>query len=438
MKKLILLILLSITIVSYGQQTQIIPANVGAPGHGTGDKLWQALTKLNNNDHFLDSAGVERLDSLITAGFGGGGGSGWSTSGTTTLTDAPVINISEVELKFVPSLGGKFNIEGPVQGGGFEFRTDDIDDEAIFLSAFSNTNGGAALQMNFSSGQKIFRVSDFRSGVDRKGLEYQSDYSANYSNRSLVDKQYVDNAVAAGGTIFTFSEGLTEEAGTAVLGGDISSTISVGLNFIGNGGGLNASLNGVSGHVAIGDTGSGYGLYVNKNSSGFSASISSRDEPQTGSFLFKVDVPNDDVEFIDARTIPKGVEYQQDYSANFTERSLVDKAYVDKNTVEMQSEDYVINATTDGNKFFTNEFAAGQVIFTLPAATAGRSYTFYVVEPETLRINACGGCTIRVAGSATASNGNITNAVTGGTITLIAIGSNRWVSKSHEGTWTVN
>ncbi len=38
-----------------------------------------------------------------------------------------------------------------------------------------------------------------------KGIEYDIDYSANYINRSLVDKEYVDNAVAGGGSSMPWS-----------------------------------------------------------------------------------------------------------------------------------------------------------------------------------------------------------------------------------------
>ena len=38
---------------------------------------------------------------------------------------------------------------------------------------------------------------DYR--VTQKGLEYAADYSANYTNRSLVDKEYVDNSIPAPG-----------------------------------------------------------------------------------------------------------------------------------------------------------------------------------------------------------------------------------------------
>ena len=45
-------------------------------------------------------------------------------------------------------------------------------------------------------GNGVNKFTDYRVFTNQKGLEYDADYSAFYSARSLVDKQYVDNAVA--------------------------------------------------------------------------------------------------------------------------------------------------------------------------------------------------------------------------------------------------
>jgi len=58
--------------------------------------------------------------------------------------------------------------------------------------------------------------SDF---IDNKGVEYFADYSANYTNRSLVDKEYVDNQVAGVANIYTADGSLSG-----------SRTISMGTN----------------------------------------------------------------------------------------------------------------------------------------------------------------------------------------------------------------
>lgn len=48
------------------------------------------------------------------------------------------------------------------------------------------------------------------------GIQYGSDYSTNYTNRSLVDKEYVDNAIAGAGATPSLSEVLTQGNETGV------------------------------------------------------------------------------------------------------------------------------------------------------------------------------------------------------------------------------
>lgn len=93
--------------------------------------------------------------------------------------------------------------------------------------------------------------------------------------------------------------------------------------------------------------------------------------------------------------------------------------------------------SADKRTFFTNVGAGGTVVFTLPTAVVGMNYTFYVGAAQTLQVTAGASTTIRIAGSVSASAGNITNATIGGCVTLVAISTTSWVAESHEGTWTV-
>ena len=94
--------------------------------------------------------------------------------------------------------------------------------------------------------------------------------------------------------------------------------------------------------------------------------------------------------------------------------------------------------TADKGTYFTNVGAGAEVDFTLPTAVAGLRYTFIVEAAQTLKIIAGASTTIRIAGSVSASAGNITNATIGGTITLIATSATTWVALAPSGTWTVN
>lgn len=68
--------------------------------------------------------------------------------------------------------------------------------------------------------------------IDKYGAKHSADYSANYTARSLVDKAYVDAAVAGG---VTASNGLTEVSGDIRLGGALTANTVISgafsLNF---------------------------------------------------------------------------------------------------------------------------------------------------------------------------------------------------------------
>src|SRR5690606_34688540 len=79
-----------------------------------------------------------------------------------------------------------------------------------------------AVELNVSNNDIVVTAhyydTDPGSGYNFKGISYAADYSATYTDRSLVDKAYVDS-VAGGGTSYTFGSGLTETGGAVVLGG---------------------------------------------------------------------------------------------------------------------------------------------------------------------------------------------------------------------------
>ena len=92
---------------------------------------------------------------------------------------------------------------------------------------------------------------------------------------------------------------------------------------------------------------------------------------------------------------------------------------------------------TDTGTTFTNTGAAGTVNFTLPTAAAGLWYTFYRDADFTVQATAAASTTIRVAGSVSASAGNVTLDAVGSSVTLIAISTTQWIAFSSTGTLTV-
>ncbi len=103
---------------------------------------------------------------------------------------------------------------------------------------------------------------------------------------------------------------------------------------------------------------------------------------------------------------------------------------------------YVV-LTADQGSLFTNEGAAVEIDFTLPAAATGLGpYHFYNQDTDGLRVIAGAGDTIRIgvgAGAITAAAGNIkpqNPTDVGAFVTLVSINSTEWIAMSLNGSWT--
>lgn len=79
-----------------------------------------------------------------------------------------------------------------------------------------------AVSLNLSDGKNGSKFTDGRLSTNQSGLEYAADYSANYVTRSLVDKGYVDSAVAGAPTVLaavkTSNEVITNDASLSLDG----------------------------------------------------------------------------------------------------------------------------------------------------------------------------------------------------------------------------
>ncbi|HMJ83686.1 MAG TPA: hypothetical protein VK504_10990, partial [Vicinamibacterales bacterium] len=82
-----------------------------------------------------------------------------------------------------------------------------------------------------------------------------------------------------------------------------------------------------------------------------------------------------------------------------------------------------------------NSGATALAVRTLPAAGNGKSYTYYVLDADGIKIQAGAGDTIRVITKVTASAGFVQSTTIGSTITLVAVGS-VWAAISVHGNWT--
>jgi len=155
------------------------------------------------------------------------------------------------------------------------------------------------------------------------GAIYDQDYSANYVNRSLVDKEYVDNLVSSG---VTASNGLTKVGADIQLGGTLSADTTIGVN------GHELYIGGSSQtfYVEVG------GLDSNNKRASFSVDTLNYTDgyvdmvTSDGADWTKLSMDGPaDFEIRSTLSAFQGIRYYADYSTNFVNRSLVDKEYVD-------------------------------------------------------------------------------------------------------------
>lgn len=107
-------------------------------------------------------------------------------------------------------------------------------------------------------------------------------------------------------------------------------------------------------------------------------------------------------------------------------------------STEVEASPNVLTEAESG-KIFTNEGTAAMNFHTLPAATAGYTFTFVVQDAMGIRIVAGAGDTIQPgAVVASATGGFIQCSDPGSSITLAAINDTEWMAISIIGTWSVD
>jgi hypothetical protein len=106
-------------------------------------------------------------------------------------------------------------------------------------------------------------------------------------------------------------------------------------------------------------------------------------------------------------------------------------------TVEAKTANYTVVADTDNGKTFTNEGAAGALVFALPAATVGQWFRFVVKAQQELRLDPNGTETISLAnGTQQAAGKYISADAVGERISIECVTAGKWETSEAVGTWT--
>lgn len=95
-------------------------------------------------------------------------------------------------------------------------------------------------------------------------------------------------------------------------------------------------------------------------------------------------------------------------------------------------------ATTENGTVHSNKGAGGAVVLTLPAATVGLHFYFYVGAAQQLRINPDGNETISLpsTGVAGAAGKYLVADAIGETVHLMCCEAGTWAVMGYTGTWT--
>lgn len=303
---------------------------IGVPLHGghvpAGGLSDQVLTKLSDDDYSM--AWEDPAESGSTYTFGNGlteSGGAVRLGGALTQTTL----ISGV-YPFQVHLTGTISLRSSGQQDGLYIGQEGSHwFEANGELSFKTTGGDMILEAT-QYGKLTFDGTDGNvftdNRVTKKGIEYDADYSGTFTDRSLVDKAYVDAAII--GT-FTFENGLTETTGTVRLGGALTGTTNIDIED--NLFSIYFDDSSYSGKIEIGDSTFSISTWDQELYAGNRFSIHMLGGitliAHDGTNSIRLDITETSFEIADTVN-SKGVVYGGNYSANFTDRSLVDKAYV--------------------------------------------------------------------------------------------------------------
>ncbi|HMV47617.1 MAG TPA: hypothetical protein PLD20_01035 [Blastocatellia bacterium] len=334
--------------------------------------------------------------------------------------------------------GGTITIAATGGGGGATTALDNLAAVAINTAMLPGTDNAIALGSASRRWTDVFLTDSLRDGAGNEILKTASTASA--VNEITVANAATGNrpALSATGGDTNISLSLTPKGTGAVVitAGNLAfgGTSSTNLAFIpsGTGGAFrradDSNLSGeiFGGTFVAGSTG-GRKALIDAGNTIVGMSLAS-----DGTFYFSSNA-NATAGLGDLSLIRAGINTLRVGRGTSSGIGLLNMGRV----ISAKTSNYTVVAN-DSYTVFTNSGAAGSVNFTLPTASAGLHYTFYVDAAQTLTITAGASTTIRSGASVTAAAGNITTSTVGNTVRLVAISATQWIAESLTGSWTFN
>lgn len=248
-----------------------------------------------------------------------------------------------------------------------------------YLNTQYNFNGGVteeyALQLDINKTTRSSSFAKFKDTVNNKGLEYHGDYESNFTARSLVTKQYVDTQI---GSVFVPSAGAglsNDGSGNIQLGNVDVATIDISdeTTFYNGFRVQYSSVVGSDAYDSVFFSQSGQiGLVTSYSDGVIYQQTSYSFDPNNLVIEKTIDLNQQAIDFVLGsneiivrdQINSKGLEYEGDYEANFTPRSLVTQQYV---TSEIIANAYIHPIFTA----FTINTSGAQIIDELTTTTEG-------------------------------------------------------------------
>jgi len=302
----------------------------------------------------------------------------FTTTGLSGINmNAPIVNLSTNSF-YVGGLLSNLTVTDSF-GGGFIVNTPDgnieIDPTKLRLSTYINSirlDSGGSIYLTTDTDNLYFQVDgtldvDVNEGyvvsgpiLTFEGIRYNANYSTNYTIRSLIDKGYADATYAA----------LTSASISFV-------TDSFSVNPI-SGGGMGYSTSGFEINLPDGSF-----LYFNDLQGFKILTVSNPIEIVSGTSIeitaIGVDVIVDTEFTIHGPVLTfQGAEYSNDFSANYTLRSLIDKGYADSNYLR----------TGGTSTLSSNLLIDSTNIYGIDIGLPGQLLTYFNVNASTAQLSA--------------------------------------------------
>lgn len=417
--------------ITFAEQRQAFAPNATQPGLNVGSVSGNP-SSLVNGDLWYDSTANQlkaRINgSTVSLGAGGGSPGGinsqiqYNSSGSfggisTFSSDGTLLAIAATVTTGSGSTAGlNATANSLTTGNAFEFSSSSVSSGRVVniaatgTAAASNTKTALSVATsgaNATSTQTTYagRFSNTSTGTTSTNIGMEAAASGGTNNYAAV---FTSGWTAWGGTSSTNIAFIPSGRGGAFRRADdsnVSDNINAGAWYAGIAGGYKALID--SGVTLIGASISSDGTLYFSSSTSANAGLGDLSLVRAGTNTLRV-----------GRGTSSGIGF-------VTMGRLV----------TAQTSNYTVVAN-DSNTFFTNAGATGTVVFTLPTASAGLTYTFYIDATQTLQVTAGASTTIRSGSSVTSSAGNVSASTQGNVIRIVAISSTQWVAESITGTWT--